>query len=91
MDELLSYFKEKLDRNSNSSDDQIRKNTVKHAIALVCDTYLKDVGDVFTFEVLEEDLPYAISVIEEEPLKSKYIINQVSKSLFEAVLSEIEI
>lgn len=91
MGELYEYFKSKFKPTSNESDEQMNKTTVKNTISNLCEEYLKDVGDVFTFEVLPKDLQYATTVIDEEPLKSKYIINQISKTLFEAMLKEVEI
>jgi len=90
--ELIEYFKNKYYRkNMSGSEDMMSKTNVKNTISELCEEYLKDVGDVFTFEVLPKDLPYVVSVIDEEPLKSKYVINQISKTLFEAMLKEVEI
>lgn len=91
MGELVDYFKNKYKKNVSSSEDQKNKTTVKNAISDLCDEYLKNVGDVFRFEVLPKDLPFMVTVIDEEPLKSKYIINQISKTIFEAILREVEI
>lgn len=91
MGELLDYFRSRVKKDNSSSDDEMKKTKVKNAISDLCDRYLKDVDDVFKFEVLPSDLPYAVMVIEEEPLKSKYYITQVDKTLFEAVLKELEL
>lgn len=92
MGELLDYLKNRyIKKNASNSNDQMSKTIVKNTISELCEEYLKDVGDVLKFEVLSKDLPYVVSVIDEEPLKSKYVINQVSKTLFEAVLREVEI
>lgn len=91
MGELLEYFKSKYKKNVSSSEDQMIKTNVKNTISDLCDEHLQDIGDVFQFEVLPKDLPYVVTVIDEEPLKSKYIINQISKTLFEAILREVEI
>lgn len=91
MGELFDYFKNKYKKNVSNSEDQMNKTNVRNTIADLCDSHLEDVGDVFKFEVLPKDLPYVVSVIDEEPLKSKYIINQISKTLFEAMLREVEI
>lgn len=91
MNELMEYFRNKYKKNTSTSEDRMSKSTVKNAIADLCDEYLKDVGDIFKFEVLPKDLPYVVTVIDEEPLRSKYIINQISKTLFEAELRELEI
>lgn len=91
MGELLDYFKSKYKKNVSSSEEQMNKTNVKNTISDLCEEHLKEVGDVFKFEVLPKDLPYVVTVIDEEPLKSKYIINQISKTLFEAILREVEI
>ena len=89
--ELLDYFKSKYGTHSNFSEDQLAKTIVKNTIAELCEKNLKELGSIFTFEVLPKDLVYAVSVIDDEPLKSKYVINQISKTLFEASLREVEI
>lgn len=91
MEEVIIYFKNKFSKNTSTSDDQMRKTTVKNTISDLCEENLKNIGDVFTFEVVPKDLPYVVTVIDEEPLNTKYVISQVSKTLFEVVLKEIEI
>lgn len=91
MGELLEYFSGKFKKNASASEEQMMKTRVKNAISDLCDKHLKDVGAIFIFEVLPNDLPYAVMVIEEEPLKSKYVINQIDKTLFQAELREVEI
>lgn len=91
MEELIIYFKNKFSKSNTNSDDQMKKTIVKNTIAELCEEHLKDVGDIFTFEVVPKDLPYVVTVIDEEPLRTKYIINQISKTLFEVVLKELEI
>lgn len=91
MGELFDYFKSKYRKNVSSSEDQMNKTNIKNTISDLCEEYLVDVGDVFRFEVLPRDLPYVVTVIDEEPLKSKYIINQISKTMFEVFLREVEI
>ena len=91
MGELFDYFSEKFKKNTSATEEQMMRIRVKNAISDLCDEYLKGVGSIFTFEVLPKDLPYAVMVINEEPLKSKYIINQIGKTLFQAELREVEI
>lgn len=91
MGELLDYFKGKYGKKTSIAEDQILKVSVKNAISDLCEEHLLEAGYVLTFEVLPEELPYAVVVIEEEPLKSKYEISQVSKTLFKAMLREVEI
>lgn len=93
MGELLEYFvgKLKLKKNTSDTEEQMIKTKIRNAISSQCEQYLTDVDSVFTFEVLPKDLPYAIMVIDEDLLKSKYIIVQVGKTLFQATLREVDI
>lgn len=91
MGELTDYLIGKLKKKTVYSEDQMAKTLVRNTISKLCEEYLVNVGDVFTFEVLPKDLSYAVIVVQEEPLKSKYEINQISKSLFQASLRVVEI
>lgn len=91
MGELLEYFKGKLKKKSAYSEEQMNKTLVKNTIINQCEEYLLDAEDVFIFEVLPKDLSYAVTVIGEEPLKSRYDIQQISKTEFQAVMRVVEI
>jgi len=91
MGELLDYFSKRFKKQELYSEDQMSKTKVKNAIANLCEEYLEEAGDVFTFEVLPKDLSYAVMVIHEEPLKSQYDINQISKTMFRASMKEVEL
>ena len=83
MGELAEFFKEKYINKSNiEARDIMQKQKVKNKILELCDKHLSSSKDIFIFEILPNDLPYAVSVIVEEPLVSKYVINQVSNSIF---------
>lgn len=92
MGELLDYFKEKYSSSDkNKSKGLMEKQRVRTAIEGVCEKYLKDTGDTFVFEVSPKDLPYAVMVIAEEPLISKYSIVQISESMFSSQLKTLDI
>lgn len=92
MGELLDCFKERFTKDNRSeTKDMMNKQRVKNAITDLCAGYLSEAGDEFIFEVSPKDLPYAVVVINEEPLKSKYVIMQISDSLFSAKLQEIDL
>lgn len=76
---------------SSETKDLMQKQKVKNGILNVCDSKLKDTDELLTFEVLPSDLQYVAEVIDEEPLKSKYQIVQVSETLFTARLRELEL
>ena len=91
MGELLEILKEKYSKSTNETTKELmNKQRVKNSILSVCDI-LDDSDDTLTFEVSKQDLPYAVSVVVEEPLKSKYNINQISETLFVAQLKEIDL
>lgn len=90
MGEILEYLKERYTK-PKTNQALLAKQRVKNSILSVCDTNLVDADDVLTFEVLGTDLQYAVSVIVEEPLKSKYEINQISETLFTAKLREVDL
>lgn len=89
MDKIFSilkkrYFKPKV------SNETLKKTSIANKIDELCSQYLKDASDILTFEVTDtEDSQYAIIVITEEPLISKYIISQIDETCFEARLRVI--
>lgn len=89
MGEIYNYFKEKYSKNTEVSDDIMRKIKVKNTLIGLCEE-LKS-GDVLTIEVPQSDLVYMPVVIDEEPLKSTVSIVQVDERLFEISLIEVEI
>lgn len=92
MGELAEYLKERFIKNHSSDTKNIMaRQRVKNAIIQSCEHHLLDSDDEFTFEVLPEELSYAVEVIMEEPLKSNYIISQISETLFVVKLREIEL
>lgn len=92
MGELLDYFKEKYSSSDkNKSKALMEKQRVRTAIEGICEKYLKDADDTLTFEVSSKDLPYAVMVISEDPLISKYEIYQISESMFSAYLKTLDI
>jgi hypothetical protein len=88
--ELLDYVAQRYSKNNSASDDIMRKTRIKNVIAGLCDTYLK-AGCTLEFEVLPRDIEYAMSVFDEEPLKSTVVVTQVSDSLFHARLIELDV
>lgn len=92
MGELLDYIKGRyLKSDSSETKDLMQKQKVKNGILNVCDNYIDSSDELLTFEVLPSDLQYVAEILEEEPLKSKYQIIQVSETLFTAKLREMEL
>lgn len=91
-----SLFNTIRDRYSKSGEknvvlEQMARQKIKNRISALCEEYLEEAGQVFTFEVAEKDLSNTIAVLDEEPLRSMYDIIQVSESLFEVRLKELDI
>lgn len=91
MGELLDYFKDKYSKSSSKTaiQDSMAKQRMKNNIVSVCEQYLVSAGDQLTFEVSDKDLPYALAVISDDPLRSRYNIIQVGANLLCASLKEI--
>lgn len=88
MGELLDYFAQRYSKNTSESEDMMRKTKVKNTLSAMSETLLGH-GKILEFEVLPKDLPYVMMVIDEEPLKSSVIVEQVSESLFQMKFIEL--
>lgn len=92
MGELFDYFKDKYSKQDKSAtQDMMEHSKIKNAVCDACDAHLKVAGEEFQFEVSSKALPHVVSVILEEPLRSKYDIVQISPTMFSARLKEIEL
>ena len=90
MGELLDYVKSRYSKNNNSADLK-RKVIVKNKLQEVCDSYLENADDVLEIEVLPDSLQYILLSIDEEPLRSKYVFNQLSESIFQVKPREVSL
>lgn len=91
MGELMEYVKERYSKNDRSdTKDMMDKQRIKNSILAVCDNHIKG-EDSLVFEVLPSGLQYAVAVVTEEPLRSKYDILQISDTLFMARLRSVEL
>ena len=92
MGEISEYFKNKYFKNNNTeAKEYMHKQKVKNSILSLCDSYLVEAEDVLEFEATGKDLTYAVIVINEEPLRSKFVISQITDTTFYAKLREIEL
>lgn len=88
MGQILSLLQKRYSRPKENTN-LIRQMGIATKIDNLCTKYLKEVDDVFTFEVTGDDVAYAVIVIEEEPLINKFVINQISETLFQARLRRV--
>ena len=92
MSEFTEALKSRYTKQRNSEiADMMAKQRVKVSIITLCDTYIKQSGDSLVFECSKNDLQYVVVAINEDPLKSKYIIQQVAETLFIASLVELDL
>lgn len=92
MSEFTEALKAKYTKQRNSEiADKMAKQRVKVSILTLCDTYIKQSGDVLIFECSKNDLQYVVVAINEDPLKSKYVIQQLSETLFSSRLVELDL
>lgn len=92
MGELYDIYKETRLKKAERDNSLQQKLSVKVGIERLCEKYLTSADQVFTFEVTSpRDLSYAVMCIEEEPLKSTYIITQINETSFEARLRTIDL
>lgn len=91
MGDLSQYFKERYSKNTSDTKDIMTRQRVKNAIVNICEENLREPGDTLVFEALSRELPYVVSVVTDEYVKSRYIINQISETLFTATLQEVDL
>lgn len=92
MGELFDYFKERLSKGDRSeTQEMMEKTKVKNSVIEICDTYLTEAGMSLEIEIAKKDLNHMVSIISEEPLRSKYDILQVSPTIFTASLKVLDI
>ena len=88
---LTQYIKERFSKNNSESKDIMSRQRVKNSVVAVCEKYLVNDGDTFVFEALSNELPYVVSVITDNYIKSRYNINQISDTLFTATLQTVDL
>lgn len=89
--EIFTVLKDKMSKKDTTSTDRLERNRVRATIESICDANLKDSFDVLTFEALPSAINDVISVLEEPRLKEKYEFIQVSETLFQIKMKELNI
>lgn len=90
MGKVLELLKKKYSKPKQNTD-LVRQLGISNKIDSLCTKYLQSAEDVLRFEVLGDDLAYAVIVVDDEPLVNKFVINQISETLFEARLRQVEL
>ncbi len=90
MGELYDFYKQKYSKSTTETEDIMRRTRVKNALVVMQEELLKE-GDTLTFEVTPKDLEHVLIVVGEDPLKSAVSVAQISPTLFEMKLIEMDI
>lgn len=88
---VFEVLKDNMTKKDNSSSERLERNRVRATIESICEDRLKDSGDILTFEALPNAINDVISVLEEPVLAEKYEFVQVSETLFQIRMKELDI
>lgn len=78
-------------KTDNTSQEHFEKNRIRSTLEDMCNKYLEGDSNVLEFEVLPKALPYIVSILSEPLFLEKYEFQQVSASLFQIRLKEIDL
>lgn len=85
LEELWEIIQEKwFGLSKQTGENTLEKVRVRDTIIRMCDEHLHEAEDVFILEIMPNSLPYAVSVLDDPILSSRYTIVQISETLFEA-------
>lgn len=88
---VLDVLKDNMSKKDNSSTERLERNKVRASIESMCEDRLKDSDDILTFEALPSAINDVISVLEEPVIAEKYEFAQISETLFQIKLRELDI
>lgn len=88
---VFEVLKETLSKKDTSSSERLERNKVRATIEKICEERLKESSDILTFEALPSAINDVISVLEEPVLAEKYEFAQVSETLFQIKMKDLDI
>lgn len=88
---VLDVLKDNMSKKDNSSTERLERNKVRASIESMCEDRLKDSDDILTFEALPSAINDVISVLEDPVIAEKYEFAQISETLFQIKLRELDI
>lgn len=91
MSEFSNYRKEKRREKKNNSEFKLAESKIIDEIEVLLTEHLNEGIREHIFEVDLKFVQYVIEVIDSQPLSDKYIITQISPTMFSCKLKEIEI
>lgn len=88
---VFDVLKEKAVRKDTSSAERLERNRVRASIEVMCEDRLKTSDDILTFEALPSAINDVIFVLEEPIIAEKYEYIQISETLFQIKMRELDI
>lgn len=88
---FVQVLKEMMSKKDNSSSERLERNKARAYIERMCEERLKDSNDILTFEALPNAINDVISVLEEPIIAEKYDFIQISETLFQIKMKDLEI
>lgn len=87
----LALFLEKFRKKDDDSKRRLDKNRTRSFLDELGTSYLMDFDDTLTIEVSKKALDSIIEIVENGELASKYEIYQISETMFQMRLAEINL
>lgn len=84
---LIETFKKK----DTTSMEHLEKNRIRSTIEGLCNKYLVTSDAILEFEASKSALPYVVSILEEPLFLEKYDFMQMTESLFQMRMKEINL
>ena len=88
---IFQVLKETMTKKDTSSSERLERNKARAFIERMCEERLKESSDILTFEALPSAINDVISVLEEPVLAEKYDFIQVSETLFQIKMKDLDI
>lgn len=88
---VFEVLKDNMVKKDTSSSERLERNRVRASIEAMCEDRLKDSSDILTFEALPSAINDVISVLEEPVLAEKYEFAQISETLFQIKMRELDV
>ena len=90
--ETLDLLGEKLRKKRSASSYSFEKNRIKAEFLLMCRKYLSSPDEVLAFSLSSQSsLSTFLDVIDDEDLKTSYIITQAENNIFHVEMRSLEI
>lgn len=88
---VINALFENMKKTDNTSTEHLEKNRIRSTIEDLCNKHLTDGDYVLEFEALPSSLPYVVSILEEPMFLERYEFQQVSESIFQMRMKEINL